>query len=179
MKNSCSQIVLQFLQISDYRNVYISEIYLKSGSKHQQTATVSFSRMVEQGQFSTKEQAIILDTIEEHILQEYSRELDRSKNLVCSITHSRICFYLNSLLINLPIIICNIFLSKSKKNYNFHNICSIIIYLTMETELKKEKKIDIILFLFSMRLIKSINQSYFKFSILNIYFFENFVKYIL
>lgn len=49
----------------------------------------------------------------------------------------------------------------------------------METELKKEKKIDIISFLFSMRLIKSINQSYFKFSILNIYFFENFVKYIL
>lgn len=28
--------------------------------------------MVEQGYFSTKEQAIILDTIEEHILQEYT-----------------------------------------------------------------------------------------------------------
>ena len=118
-------------------------LYLKSGSKHQQTA-ISNSLIFKNGWTR-----VVLDkrtgnhfrynrrvyTARVH----WNRELDWSKNFVYSISHSRICFYLNNLFINLRIII-----SISKLIYisilKLKRIIISIIFM-IKTELKKENNI--------------------------------------
>ncbi|KAM0734621.1 Transposon TX1 uncharacterized 82 kDa protein [Formica fusca] len=119
------------------------------------TTIVSFARIVQQRQFPTKEQAIVMDSVEGHTVQEYTVALGnlinpRNIRYVSRISHGRICFYLNSKDIvdqltdnNTKINIGNNtfeirpLISKAKRII-ISNVCPIISHTTIEEELKKK-----------------------------------------
>lgn len=122
------------------------------------TTTVSFARIVQQGQLPIKGQAIVMDSVEGHTVQEYTVALGnlinpRNIRYVSRISHGRICFYLNSKDIvdqltdnNTKINIGNNTLEirpliLKAKRIIISNVCPIIPHTTIEEELKK--KMDI------------------------------------
>lgn len=122
------------------------------------TTTVSFARIVQQGQFPTKEQAIVMDSVERNTVQKYTVALGNlinSRNIcyVSRISHGRICFYLsskdlvdqltdNNSKINIGTNTLEIrSLILKTKRIIISNVCLIIPHITIEEKLKK--KMDI------------------------------------